>query len=57
MEKHFRPVIYFLLVAVLISTVSVYTWLRPREKMFSQDNPLGDLTDSEKLAVLQEVFT
>ena len=57
MEKYFRRVIYFLLVAVLISTFSVYTWLRPREKMFSQDNPLGDLTDSEKLAALQEVFS
>ena len=57
MEKHFRPVIYFLLVAVLISTVSVYSWIRPREKLFSQDNPLGDLSESEKLAALQEVFT
>ena len=57
MEKHFRPVIYFLLVAVFISTFSIYTWLRPREKMFSGDNPLGELSESEKLVALQEVFS
>ena len=53
MKKDFNFILYACIAAVLLSLISIPTFLFPRERLFSEDNPLN--TAAETLPVESEV--
>lgn len=46
MKKDFNFIFYACIAAVLLSLLSIPTFLFPRERLFSEDNPLNTATET-----------
>lgn len=46
MKKDFNFILYACIAAVILSAFTLISQLRPREKLFSEDNPLDTVTET-----------
>lgn len=46
MKKDFNFILYACIAAVLLSLISLPALLFPRERLFSEDNPLNNVSDT-----------